>query len=203
MLELYFAPLTRAVRIAWLLEELGLPYELHRVEFRPPAKAFFAQDTPTGKIPTLVDGDVGMCESGAIVEYVLERYGEGHLAPPVGAPQRAAYLQWLHFAESTAFPPVGIVVWLTRYRDESEVPASLLEDARERAATGLDFLERELADRTWLLGDAFSAADVMTGFTLAAALAVQVLRDDRHPRLAAYLGRLRERPAFRKTAALA
>ena len=73
-LTLYFAPWTRSVRVAWLLEELALPYRLERVEFLPPAKAFFAQRTPTGKLPTLVDGDVVLCESGAIVEYVIERH---------------------------------------------------------------------------------------------------------------------------------
>jgi glutathione S-transferase len=137
MIKLYFAPRTRAVRIAWLLEELGLPYELVRGEFLPPAKRFFSQTTPSGKYPTIEDGDVTMCESGAIVEYILERYGDGRLAPAPGTPQRAAFLQWLHFAESTAFPPLGIVVWLAVYRGTREDEAPLLEDARARASMGL------------------------------------------------------------------
>jgi glutathione S-transferase len=184
MLTLYFAPLTRAVRIAWLLEELGLPYQLERVEFLPPAKHFFAQRTPTGKVPTLVDGDVVMCESGAILEYVLERHAGGRLAPPPGSPRRAAFLQWVHFAESTAFPPLGIIVWLTRYQGEAERYAPLLEDARARAAAGLDFLERELGGKAYLLGDEFSAADIMMGFTLAAARMLGVRRS--LPALLAY-----------------
>ena len=199
MLKLYYAPRTRSARILWLLEELGLPYELERGEFVPPVKKFFAQQTPTGKYPTIEDGDVVMCESGAIVEYILERYGEGRLAPAPGPPDRPAFLQWLHYAESTAFPPVGIVVWLSRYREGADSD-SLLEDARERAASGLDFLERELGDRTWLLGDEFSAADVMMGFTLVAAMAVGVLTD-RHPRLQAYVARLSARPALQKALA--
>ena len=77
---LYFAPRTRAIRVRWLLEELELPYRLERVTFKPTTDRFFIQDTPTGKIPTLVDGDVVMAESGAIVEYSLERYGHGRLA---------------------------------------------------------------------------------------------------------------------------
>ena len=78
-------------------------------------------------------------------------------------------LQWLHFAESTAFPPLGIVVWLTRYREESDAPAQLVEDARDRAASGLEFLERGLGDKTYVVGDDFTAADIMLGFTLVAA----------------------------------
>jgi len=201
MLTLYFAPQTRAVRIAWLLEELALPYRLERVEFLPPAKAFFAQRTPTGKLPTLVDGDVAICESGAILEYVLERYGEGRLAPAPGSPERARFLQWVHFAESTAFAPIGIIVWLARYQGEAERYAPLLADSRERAATGFAFLERELGDGAYLLGDEFSAADVMMGFTLVAARAFRAL-DERHPRVQAYLARLEARPAYQRAAAL-
>jgi glutathione S-transferase len=199
MIVLHFAPFTRAVRVLWLLEELGLPYELRRAAFTPPAKRFFSQPTPLGKFPVIEDGEVVMCESGAIVEYILERHGGGRLAPPPGSPERAAFLQWLHFAESTAFPPIGIVVWLSRYRGDADRHAALIADARERAASGFEFLERELGDKTWLLGDAFSAADVMMGFTLAAGRAVGVL-DDRFPALQRYLERLAARPAFQKAA---
>ena len=159
MIKLYFAPRTRSVRILWLLEELGLPYSLERVDFLPPAKNFFAQQTPLGKLPTIEDGDVVMCESGAIVEYILERYGDGRLAPAVGTPERAAFLQWMHFAESTAFPPLGILVWLTIYRDDAQDHAAILEDARARAAMGLDFLERELGENAHLIGDEFTAGE--------------------------------------------
>jgi glutathione S-transferase len=201
MIKLYHAPRTRSVRILWLLEELGLPYQLERVEFSPPAKNFFAQPTPLGKLPTLEDGEIVMCESGAIVEYLLERHGEGRLAPPPGSPERAAFFQWMHFAESTAFPPLGILVWLTRYRDDAADPTALLEDARARAVAGLDFLEGELGENTYLLGDAFSAADVMMGFTLGAARLLGVL-DERHPRLGDYLDRLMARPAFQRAVAM-
>ena len=200
MIKLYFAPRTRSVRILWLLEELELPYQLERVEFIPPARKFFGQQTPTGKLPTIEDGDVVMCESGAIVEYILERYGKGRLSPPVGSPGRAAFLQWLHFAESTAFPPLGILVWLALYRDDAGQHAAIVEDARARAAMGLDFLERALEGKTYLLGDDFSAADIMMGFTLVAAQLLGVL-DDRYPGLNAYLMRLMNRPAFQKAAA--
>lgn len=201
MIKLYFAPRTRSVRVAWLLEELDLPYELEHVEFLPTAENFYIQNTPTGKLPTILDGDIVMCESGAIVEYILERYGEGRLAPAIGSPDRAAYLQWLHFAESTAFPPLGIVVWLTRYREESDAPARLVEDAKSRAASGLEFLEQGLGDESYVVGDDFTAADIMLGFTLVAAQVLGIL-DDRFPRINAYLGRLLARPALQKAASL-
>ncbi len=200
MIKLWYAPRTRSVLVLWLLEELGLPYELERVEFVPPAREFFAQKTPLGKLPVIEDGDVVMCESGAIVEYLLERYGQGRLAPRPGSPVRAAYLQWLHFAESTAFPPLGIVVWLSVYRNEGPALAPLIEDARARAAMGLDFLQRELSSKRYLLGDEFSAADVMMGFTLVAARMLGVL-DHRFPALADYVARLEARPALQKALA--
>jgi len=201
MIKLYFAPQTRSVRILWLLEELGLPYELERVDFLPPARKFFGQQTPLGKLPTIEDGDVVMCESGAIVEYILERHGDGRLAPTAGSPERAAFLQWMHFAESTAFPPLGILVWLTMYRSDAGDHTAIVEDARVRAAMGFDFLERELGEGAYLLGDDFSAADIMMGFTLVAARVLGVL-DDRFPKVNAYLDRLAKRPAFQKAASV-
>lgn len=201
MIKLYFAPRTRAVRVVWLLEELGLPYQLERAEFAPPTVDFFSQDTPLGKFPTLVDGDLVMCESGAIIETLLERYGEGRLSPPMGSDERARYLQWLHFAESTAFPPLGIIVWLTRYRGDAESQTKLLEDAKLRAASGFEFLERSLEDKDHVVGPDFSAADIMLGFTLVAGQALGVL-DDRFPKTNTYLARLVSRPAFQKAASL-
>jgi glutathione S-transferase len=197
VIKLYFAPRTRSVRVLWLLEELGLPYELERVEFRAPAKDFFSQQTPLRKLPTIEDGDVVMCESGAIIEYILERYGDGRLAPAVGTPERAPYLQWFHFAESTAFPPVGIVVWLTLYRSDAALHPAIVEDARRRAASGLEFLEHSLGNKRYLSGAAFTAADVMMGFTLVACRVLGLL-DDRYPSILSYLARLEERPAYQK-----
>lgn len=200
MLKLYYAPRTRSARVLWLLEELQLPYELIHVTFRPPAKTFFGQDTPTGKLPTLEDGDVLMSESGAIIEYILETYGEGKLAPAIGTQDRASYLQWLHFAESTAFPPLGIIVWLSRYREDMENNPDLLEDAKTRARAGLIVLEEHLKEYNTLVPSGFTAADIMMGFTLLAAFDVKIL-DDRFPAINAYLTRLLERPALQKTMA--
>lgn len=200
MIKLYHAPRTRSVRVLWLLEELGVPYVLERVRFVPPAARFFAQATPLGKLPVIEDGDVVMGESGAIVEYLVERYGMGRLAPPIGSPERGRFLQWLHFAESTAFPPLGILAWLTRYRDDAAAHATLIDDARERARAGFAVVAEALAARPYLVGRAFSAADVMMGFTLAAARDLGVL-DRGEPHLDDYLMRLQARPAFAVAAA--
>lgn len=197
MIRIYHAPRTRSLRVLWLLEELELPYEVVSVAFQKTTNRFFVQQTPLGKLPTLEDGEVLMCESGAIVEYLIERHGNGRFAPEPGSRERATYLQWLHFAESTAFPPLGILAWLTRYRDDAADHVALLEDARQRAAAGFEFLEKGLGERTWLLGDLFSAADIMTGFTLIAARVLGVL-DQRFPLLVDYLGRLEARPAYQR-----
>src|SRR6185369_16675973 len=119
MIRLYYAPRTRAVRVRWLLEELGVPHELARVEFNRPSHTF-AQSTPLGKLPVIEDGDTTIGESGAIVEYILERYGNGNLAPPIGSPLRGEFLQWVHFAEATAFPPIGVIVWHTLYEQNAD-----------------------------------------------------------------------------------
>jgi glutathione S-transferase len=198
MITLYFAPRTRAVRVRWLLEELGLPYRLERVTFQVPTNAF-AQATPLGKIPVIEDDGVVICESGAIVEYILERYGEGRLAPPIGSPLRGPFLQWVHFAEATAFPPLGVIVWHTLYQGDAAAIPTVMASARERALASFALVERALGDGPYLLGAEFSAADVMMGFTLLAARLLGVL-DGSHPALLAYLTRLESRPAFQRAA---
>jgi glutathione S-transferase len=200
MLKLYFAPRTRAVRVRWLLEELGLPHELARVEFNRPSHTF-AQSTPLGKLPVIEDGDTTIGESGAIVEYILERYGNGRLAPAVGSPLRGEFLQWVHFAESTAFPPVGVIVWHTLYEQNADRFPEVIQSARGRALEAFGFVDRRLEGRDHLLGAEFSAADIMMGFTLFAARALGVL-DDRYPNVSRYLARLEARPAFRTAAEL-
>jgi len=197
MIALYFAPRTRSVRVRWLLEELGVPYELRRVTFNVP-KQTFDQDTPLGKLPVLEDGAVTICESGAIVEYLVERYGNGRLAPPIGSPLRGPYLQWIHFAE-TAFAPLGIIVWHSFYQRDADAIPQVIAGARTRAHAALAFVERALAGKDYLLGSEFSAADVMMGFTLIAARVLGVL-DERYPNITRYLARLDARPALQAAA---
>ena len=197
MITLYHAPWSRSVRIVWLLEELGLPYELRTAPIEPPTPKPFAQKTPTGKVPTIEDDGVTMFESGAILEYVLERYGDGRLAPPVGSPLRGPFLQWVHFADATAFTGLGNIAWHTRFKEDADSVAPALADYRRWAEASLDVLERQLANGHYLLGAGFSGADVMVGYTVLVAKGLGVL-GEAHPAVDAYLARLTERPALRK-----
>ena len=200
MLKLYHAPMTRSLRIVWLLEELGLPYELAKVTFVPPTSPY-SQATPFGKLPVLEDGDMKMFESGAILEYVLERYGNGRLAPRPGTDARGPYLQWVWFAEASLFPPMGEIAWYTVFKPENERIDAVGVDARKRAGIALGVLDEALAGKKYLLGEQFSAADVMMGYSLLAAQYFRVLGDE-HRNIPRYVARLLERPALHKAMAL-
>jgi glutathione S-transferase len=197
-MKLYSAPRTRALRVAWCLEELNAPYKLHSVTFKPTGERFFIQDTPTGKIPTLEDGALVMCESGAIVQYLLDKFSDTTLRPPIQSTAHGEYLQWFHFAEATAFSPIGVVVWLTTYRTDAADHPGLTLDARTRATTTLRQVDEHLAGRTYLAGDAFGAADIMMGFTLLAATSLGLADEMAH--MQRYLQRLTARPAFQRAA---
>jgi glutathione S-transferase len=198
MIRLYHVPWARSVRIVWLLEELGLPYELISAPLVPTSPKPFAQKTPFGKVPAIEDGDTAMFESGAILEYVLERYGEGRLAPAPGSPLRAAFLQWVHFADSTAFTGLGNIAWHTQFKQDAEQLPEAIADYRAWASASLDALESALAGKDFILGPELSGADVMLGYTLLVAKSFGVLSAETHPRVDAYLGRLTARPALRR-----
>jgi glutathione S-transferase len=199
MIKLYHAPLTRSIRIYWLLEELGVPYELANVAFKPPRHSF-EQDTPTGKFPALEDDGLLLSESGAILEYLIEKYGKGRLAPPVGSPDRGPYLQWVHFAEATAFPPIGDIARHTMFLPEAERIPQVAADGRARASNALDVLEKRLAGREYLVGKELSGADIMMGYFLMAARMLGLLNES-HRNIAAYWERLAARPGFQKALA--
>ena len=199
MIKLYHASKTRSVRVLWLLEELGVRYELALIPFTQDAlkSAAFLRVNPCGSLPAIEDGDVAMFESGAIVEYVLERYGNGRLAPPVGSPARARYLQWLHFGEASLLPPLGDIAQHAMFRPEAERIPAMVVDGRRRAVAKLDVLEPALAGTAYLCGEELTAADVMVGYGVAIAALLGVV-GDQHPNLRAYLARLETRPAFQK-----
>ena len=196
MLKLYHAQLTRSVRIVWLLEELGVAYELVAVPFKPP-RSSFEQDTPAGKFPTLDDDGMVMFESGAILEYLIEKYGRGRLAPPIGDPERGRYLQWVHFAEATAFPPLGDVARHTMFLPEADRLPQVAADGRMRAKNALDVLERALQDKHYLVGGERSGADIMMGYLVMAARMLGCVGAE-HANIAAYWDRLAARPGFQK-----
>ena len=197
MLKLHFAPLTRSIRIRWLLEELAIEYDLVRTTFHQDGEKGFAQDTPSGNYPYIEDGDVALYESGAIVQHVLEKYGNQRLEPPIGSPARAAYLQWLHFAEGTAASPINTIVWLTVYRQDADRHMAILAAVRDSANIIFDRTESVLATQSYLAGEELTAADVMMGFTLSTAKWLKILTD-RHPMTTDYVDRLFARPALQR-----
>jgi len=199
VIKLYHASKTRSVRVLWLLEELGVPYELALVPFTQEAlkSPAFLRVNPCGSLPAIEDGEVTMFESGAIVEYVLERYGNGRLAPPAGSPARARYLQWFHWGEASLLPPLGDIAQHAMFRPEAERIPAMVADGKRRATAKLDVLEQALGGSAFLCGAELTAADVMVGYgvTIAALLGVV---GDQHPNLRAYLARLETRPGFQK-----
>ncbi|MBL8376510.1 MAG: glutathione S-transferase family protein [Burkholderiales bacterium] len=197
-MKIYYAPNTRAVRIVWLFEELGLPYELERFKLgdasmRDPA---YLKVNPMGRVPTLKDGDVTISESGAIVQYVLARHAPGRLVPPVESPQFPVYLQWLHYAEGMIMPPVNTVVVETiLLAPEKRNPVNA-ERAVRLLSRMLGAVNTHMDGREYLAGE-FSGADIMTGHacTVAARLGADI--SDK-PHVAAYIERVNARPALKR-----
>lgn len=201
MITLYHAPRSRSFRVRWLLEELGVEHEVVTMQFGPQGlgSADYRKVHPLGKVPVIHEEGLVMFESGAIVEYLLERYGEGRLQPAPGAPERPAYLQWLHYAEATLMPPLGDIAQHSFLRPEERRIPALVPDATARAHEVLGVVEEALEGRDHLAG-AFSAADVMMGYGLMLAKLFQLL-GDATPGLAAYLERLEARPAWQRAMA--
>ena len=199
MLRLFFAPLTRSIRIKWLLEELGLEHEIIVRRFDRTAPGA-GQDTPSGRYPVLYDGDTMLSESGAVVQYVLEKFGNGRLQPAIGSPQRAAYLYWFHYSEASAAVPINQYVGIAVYGEEADKYGEIIAQAQQNADRMLDAVEAAIKGRSFLVGDTLSGADIMMGFTLWSARMLKLL-DTRHPETLRYLGELRARPAFAKALA--
>ena len=197
-MKIYYAPNTRAVRIVWLFEELGLPYELERYKLGQPEMRApeYLQIHPMGRVPVLEDGGVRMFESGAIVQYVLAKYGEGRLTPEVASPEFPAYLQWLHYSEGMIMPQVNIIVVETILLPENRRNAKNAERATRVLSNSLTAVNAGLEGRDFLAGE-FSAADIMTGHACCVAANLGADLSDK-PNVAAYVARLNERPGLQK-----
>lgn len=201
---------SRSQRVLWLLEELALPYEVRRYEREKSGLAPKSLQAvhPLGKSPVIVDGDVTMAESGAILEYLVERHGGGRFAPAPGTPERRRYTYWMHFAEGTAMPPLVMKLVFDRI-ETAPMPFFVKPIAKAIAGKAkaiavlpnirrnLDFVEASLADGPWFAGPEFSAADIQMSFPLEAAAARAGL-GERYPRLAGFLERIHARPAYRR-----
>lgn len=202
---------SRSQRVLWLLEELGVEYDIRKYERDP--KTMLAPPElravhPLGKSPVITDGDLTVAESGAILEYLVDRYDRGTLAPPAGTPERLRWSYWMHFAEGSAMPPLLVKLIFDRIVTSpmpffvkpivrtiaSKVLATVVTPNLERQ---WDFMEAELGRSRWFAGDAFSAADIQMSFPVEAA-AQRAGLDARHPKLIAYVKRIHARPAYKR-----
>jgi glutathione S-transferase len=204
---------SRSQRVLWLLEELGLPYEIRFYERNPStllAPPELKQVHPLGKSPVITDADAGLtlAESGAILEYLVQRYGEGRFRPVPGSPDAVRYLYFMHYAEGSVMPPLLMKLIFDRIR-KAKMPFFAKPIARgiaQRALDGfvlpqikthLDYLESELSARPWFTGEEFTVADVQLSFPIEAARARGGLNEGR-PRLMDFLKRIHERPAYQR-----
>ncbi len=197
MRKLYHCAGARSMRSVWLLHELGLEFELVTLGFSMAALRTpeYLAISPLGRVPCLVDGDVTLIESGAICQYLCERYDDGRLYRAVGHAERNAWLQWLHFAETVAVHGASLVQQqvFVAPADRSLVVIKL-ESRRLRKA--FEVLEQQLRERDYLLASGFSAIDTAVGYSLH--LGQQLIGIEGLPALAAYYARLSARPAFQR-----
>jgi glutathione S-transferase len=190
-MKLYWAPQTRSARAIWMLEEAGVEYELELVEIGAPDRkdpAEFRDASPMGKVPALVDGDVKMSESAAICLYVADRYASGYLAPAIDDPLRGKFLYWLMYTPAVVEPSMS-------------EKFSGTDTNRYRSGWGdfdlmIETLENGIADKTWILGEQFTAADVMLGSSTVFLRLFKMLPES--PVLEAYADRCLARPAYQK-----
>jgi glutathione S-transferase len=205
---------SRSQRVLWLLEELGLEYEVKRYE--RDAKTMLAPKAlravhPLGKSPIITDGDATLAESGAIVEYLVDRYGQGRLVPPKGTPERLRYTYWLHYAEGSAMPPLVLKLIFTQI-PRAPMPA-LVRPFVRRIAKGVekafvdpqiklhvDYMENELGKTTWFAGEELTAADIQMSFPVEGA-ATRGGLDASRPKLFGFLERIHARPAYERALA--
>jgi glutathione S-transferase len=211
MITLHHLEHSRSQRVLWLLEELQLPYEIKRYTRDPQtmlAPPELKQVHPLGKSPVITDGDLTLAESAAILEYLVERYGEGRLAPAAGTPEYLRYRYWMHYAEGSAMPPLLLRLVFDRVAN-GPMPFFIRPVARaiakgaNQAFIGpqlklhLDYIENELSKTEWFAGANFSLADIQMSFPLEAAQSRAGL-DASRPNLTGFLQRIRERPAYQR-----
>jgi len=202
---------SRSQRVLWLLEELGLPYEIKK--YQRDAQTMLAPPEllkvhPLGKSPVITDGGQTIAETGAIFEYLLERYGNGRFEPAASSPERLRWRYWLHFAEGSAMPQLLLKLVFERIKVTpmpffakpiargiaNKVLAAMVDPNLKRQ---LDFMEAELGKSEWFAGDEFSAADIQMSFPVEAS-AQRAGLDASRPKLMAFLKRIHARPAYKR-----
>ena len=197
-MKIHHAPNSRSVRALWLFNELGLPYELEIYplgdkSMRTPE---YLRVHPLGRVPALEDGDLTIFESGAIVQYVLDKYGEGAMVPTAGSTDYPTYLQWLHYAEGMIMPQINIIVVETIFLPEERRNQTNVDRATKLLTRMLTAVDVHLQDREFLAGE-FSGADIMTGHACIVSGRLGADISDK-PNVAAYIDRLEARPALQK-----
>lgn len=198
-------PGTRSVRPLWLAYELNLEVEVEFIDFSAEYRdsAAWRAISPAGKVPAMIDDDarsasngqssnLTMMESGAMIHYILERYAQGRLHPPTGTRESALFHQWCWFAEATLTRPLGLHRIL---RAGSEPIETLVAEGIDKARSALAAVEQALVETDYLVGNEFSAADVMMGYSLGL---LERLLGEAFPNASGYLARMRERPALQR-----
>lgn len=203
MIKLHHAPETRSVRIAWLMEELGLPYEVELYKLGD--KAMRAPDylavSPMGRVPAIEDGDVTMFESGAIAEYLIEKHGQGRMRPDMASPDYASYLQWMHYAEGMIMPQINVIVVETILLPPERRNDTNVARAKKLLNMSLGPVEAALEGKDYLAGE-FGGADMMTGHATIVSAKLGGADLSEKPNIAAYIERLEARPALQKARAI-
>lgn len=196
MIDIHHVPGTRGIRPIWTCEELGIPYRVLPVDFSAEYRASpeWRRLNPVGKVPVLVDGELTLFESGAMVQYLLDRYGDGRLQPPPGTPAHAHYLQWSWFAEATFARPLGEIVNHRRVFPEADRNPAIIDEMRARTWLCVAALEGALSGRDWLVGDGLTGADIMMGYTLI--LVGALAPGELPPAVARYFAALSARPGY-------
>jgi glutathione S-transferase len=211
MITVHHLDHSRSQRVLWLLEELDVPYDIRPYKRDPKtmlAPRELRQVHPLGKSPVITEGDITVAESGAILEYLVERHGQGRLIPAIGSPEHLRYRYWLHFAEGSAMPPLLMKLVFDRLAGPQvpffarpiargiadKVKAMLITPNLKRQ---FDFMEAELGRSAWFAGDEFSVADIQMSFPVEAGADRAGLKDGR-PRLADWLQRIHARPAWKR-----
>jgi len=187
---------SRSQRILWLLEELGLPYEIERYQrdaqtrLAPPElKAV----SPLGKSPVITDEGRRVIESGAIIDYLIRRHGGGRLQPDPATPAYDEYAQWLHYAEGSAMLPLMLHLYVSRL---GEAGAPLVPRIESELANHLGYIDSSLRGRDYLVGDGLTGADIQMSFV--GELAGMYGKRAGYPAMEAWIGRLHARPAYKK-----
>jgi len=215
MIVLHHLNNSRSQRILWLLEELGVDYEVKRYErdkttmLAPPE---LRAVHPLGKSPIVTDGELKLVESGAIIEYLVGRYGEGRFIPAAGTPERLRYTFWLHYAEGSVMPPLLMALVFLRIETAPmpffvrPIAKGIVKKVREgfltpQLETHLGYIETEIGKTPWFAGAEFTAADIQMSFPLEAASSRAGITAEKEPHITDWLKRIHARPAYQRALA--